>query len=283
MPLTVEQERLVDDWFPDRELVADLSWGLVDTLVLHLRTGAGEVVVKAAGPHNHHIVREAEAHQHWTGSWLAEGRVGRLLRHDPGANLLALEYLPGVLVQGSPRAGDAELHRQAGALLAAFHRQGSRADSGYHHDQGLRALAWLDRPHRIRPDAVAALRALVAPEEPPPALLVPTHGDWQERNWLVDGEVLRVIDLGRFAWRPACTDIVRLHRREWARDEHLAEAFVEGYGSDLRQAPDFRLELVREAVATAGWAHRVGDEPFELEGLRGIAEALDRPLEQVIA
>ncbi|MGW6199374.1 phosphotransferase family protein [Kribbella sp. NPDC055110] len=40
-------------------------------------------------------------------------------------------------------------------------------------------------------------RQLRIPREPPPATLVPTHGDWQPRNWLVDNGTVRVIDFGR--------------------------------------------------------------------------------------
>jgi hypothetical protein len=33
---------------------------------------------------------------------------------------------------------------------------------------------------------------------------------------------------------------------------------------------------IHEAIGTAAWAHQVGDEPFEQQGHRMIAEALER-------
>jgi hypothetical protein len=48
--------------------------------------------------------------------------------------------------------------------------------------------------------------------------VVPTHGDWQPRNWLIDEGVVRVIDFGRADLRPAAEDFVRLARQDYWRD-----------------------------------------------------------------
>ncbi|HZX05471.1 phosphotransferase family protein, partial [Kribbella sp.] len=68
-----------------------------------------------------------------------------------------------------------------------------------------RLLKHLSRPHRIAPEVVDRLRTTIARWPTPPAVLVPTHGDWQPRNWLIDGGTVRVIDFGRAALRPAYT------------------------------------------------------------------------------
>ena len=137
-----------------------------------------------------------------------------------------------------------------------------------------KSLASLDSEHRIAPETVERLRAILLAYAPVPVLLVPTHGDWQPRNWLVDGEILRPIDFGRADWRPDFTDFARLAVRQFATDPVLEAAFLEGYGPDPRMPELWRMLLVREAIGTAVWAYLVGDERFEMEGLRMIAEVL---------
>ncbi|WP_260757865.1 phosphotransferase family protein [Mycobacterium sp. SMC-8] len=113
---------------------------------------------------------------------------------------------------------------------------------------------------------------------PREVVVVPTHGDWQPRNWIVDGGVTRgtikVIDFGRFAWRPAITDFCRLAARHWRDDPRLEAAFFAGYGDDPRHPEQWRMSALHEAIGTAVWAHHVGDETFERQGHRMIAEAL---------
>ncbi|WP_030528701.1 aminoglycoside phosphotransferase family protein [Phycicoccus jejuensis] len=274
MPLNPEQQQLVDQWLPGACIVADLSWGLVDTTVLHLRWAKGEVIVKAAGPKNHHLWREITGHLEFTAPWLSEGRVGRLLRHNRDLNVLVLEYLPGVLADGTSAATDPETHRQAGALLAALHRQASRIDDQYETQMDARALRWLDGDHRIDPRTEARVREVIAGHDRPPAVLVPTHGDWQPRNWLVDGGCVLVIDLGRADWRPALTDLARLSRQQWDGRTDLEAAFLAGYGADPREPGAWRRTLLREAIGTACWAYQVGDEPFEQQGHRMLLQCL---------
>ncbi|MEO7129831.1 MAG: aminoglycoside phosphotransferase family protein [Dermatophilaceae bacterium] len=274
MALSPSQQRIIDGWFPGAEVVADLSWGLVDTVVLHLRHDRGEAVVKAAGPDNGHIAREIVAHERWTGPWVSAGRVGCLLHSDRAHNVIALSYLPGVLVQGTPAADDPDTYRQAGALLAAYHRQATRISPSYEAEMDARALRWLDGDHRISAETETRLRGVIASHDLPPTELVPTHGDWQTRNWLVDDGQILVIDLGRADWRPASTDFARLARREWEGRPELEQAFLAGYGGDPREPAAWRRTLLREAIGTASWAHQVGDELFEEQGHRMIAQAL---------
>ncbi|MBZ2197058.1 phosphotransferase family protein [Occultella gossypii] len=276
MVLAQTQQQTVDRWFPGAEVVADMSWGLVDTVVLHLKTHVGEVVVKAAGPGNHHIGREISGHREWAGPWLGGGHVNRLLHADPEGNVLALSYLPGTLVQGTPAAGDPKIYRQAGELLAAFHGQASTVSEDYEARMDAQAPRWLDGEHRIGAETESDLRSIIATHDHAPAVLVPTHGDWQPRNWLVDDEgCVRVIDLGRAAWRPALTDLGRLARQEWEARPDLEAAFLDGYGGDPREQAAWQRTLVREAIGTAAWAYQVGDEAFEQQGHRMILQCLE--------
>jgi hypothetical protein len=223
---------------------------------------------------DHHIERELHAHRHWLGPWTGTGRAPRLAYGDAGAKLLVTEYIPGVLVLGSEYADAAHTYRQAGELLSLFHAQIAITDSDYELRENERSFAWLDGPHRIAADIVAQLRAEISAWATPAATLVPTHGDWQPRNWLIDNDIVSVIDFGRAAMRPALTDFARLAAQDFRRDPSLEAAFLTGYGPDPREPDAWHRSQVREAIATAAWAYRVGDTTFEAQGHRMIAEAL---------
>ena len=272
--LSPEQATALDAWFPGAELVADLSWGITDTAVLHLRHGDDDLVVKAAGPGNHHIGREVTAHESATGPLLAEGAAARLLRADRSLRMLVTTYLPGELVEGHPAEWSEDTYRQAGLVLARLHGQGSRPAPEHEATADARALAWLDQPHRIDAATVERLRAILTSGARPVATLVPTHGDWQPRNWLVDDGRVRVIDFGRFDWRPAATDLARLAAQQFRGRPELERAFLDGYGTDPRGPEGWRLIRVREAIGTAAWAYQFGDEEFEQQGHRMIRDAL---------
>lgn len=272
--LSDEQTSVLHQWAPDLQVLADWSWGLTDTVVLHARTGALEVVVKAAGPGNHHIGREVAAHRRWVAALAGLGRAPRLLWCDESANLLVTEHLDGELVLGTEAEGDPSTYAQAGELLGVLHAQASRVDDDHERQQNARTLRWLDGPHRIDPATEAELRARVAGFPCPPTVLVPTHGDWQPRNWLRYGDEVRVIDFGRADWRPAHTDFARLAAQQFRGRPDLEEAFVDGYGQDPREPGAWHRSLLREAVGTACWAHQVGDVAFEAQGHEMVADAL---------
>lgn len=272
--LTPAQRDLVLGWLGAPELVSEHSWGLVDTAVLRVRAGGRDLTVKAAGPGNHHLSRELDAHERWTGPLLDGGRAPRLVHADRAANVLVATWLPGELAQDGPAQHDPEVHRQAGELLARLHGQDARPDDGWEAAQRTRVLTWLGREHRIPEEQEVRVRELVAGWPDDPAVVVPTHGDYSPRNWLWDDGTVRVIDFGRAAWRPAATDLGRLATREWRGRPELEAAFLEGYGVDPREAGAWSRMQVAEAVGTAAWAYQVGDEPFEAEGLRMLTEAL---------
>ena len=272
--LSPEQAAVLESWFPGAELVADLSWGLTDTTVLRLRHDGADLVVKATGPGNHHIGREITAHESATKPLLAAGAVARLVRADRSLRMLVTTYLPGVLVEGHEAEWAEDTYQQAGVLLALLHGQGARPAPGHEAEADARALAWLDQPHRIDTATEERLRAILTSGERPPSTVVPTHGDWQPRNWLVDEGRVLVIDLGRFDWRPPATDLARLAAQQFRGRPELERAFLEGYGTDPRTPESWRLIRVREAIGTAVWAHQMGDADFEEQGHRMIREAL---------
>lgn len=272
--LSGDQRRLVTKWLPQTVVEEDLSWGLIETAVLRLRTETGTYVAKAGGPSDRHIAREIRAHREWLAPWVRVGRAPALVHADVEAKLLVTRWLPGRLVLDDPAADEPETYRQAGRLLAVLHAGERRVDPKYEARENTRARRWLDSPHRIAPADTAQITELVDSWPQPPAVLVPTHGDWQPRNWLVhDGEV-RAIDFGRADLRPAATDLDRLAVRDFRRDPRFEAAFLDGYGTDPREPEAWFRNRVRESVATAAWAYQVGDKAFEDEGLRRVAEVL---------
>ncbi|WP_243795161.1 phosphotransferase [Saccharopolyspora gloriosae] len=272
--LSPRQQDLVRTWLPAAEVVVDHSWGLVGTTVLELRHNGEHYILKAGGDDDHHIAREIRAHHNWLRPWTALGRAPEVLRTDAAAKLLVTRYLPGRLVEGTDAEHQPETYRQAGELLARLHDQEGCDDAGFEARAQEKSLRWLDEPHRIAPDVAARLRSVVESWPAPPSRLVPTHGDWQPRNWLMCGATVSAIDFGRADLRPAFTDLARLSAQQFRAHAALEAAFFEGYGTDPRESAAWRRNQIREAIGTAVWAHRVGDERFERQGHQMIIDAL---------
>lgn len=273
--LSPRQRALVAAWLPGAEVIADLSWNQVETVVLQVRQGDRTLIVKAGGDTDHHLGRELDAHEGgYVSSWAERGHAARLRWADREARLLVLDWLPGGLAYRTAAGVDPEVHRRAGTLLRRFHAQATRPSEGMDAAATRRAIAWLDAPHAIAPYVERRLRAMLAALPPIEDDLVPTHGDWQPRNWLVDGDEVRVIDFGRFAFRPAATDFVRLAAQEWRENPACEAAFLDGYGQDPRHPSHWILMRAREAIGTACWAHQVGDAEFEAQGHRMVSDVL---------
>ncbi|MEU5842971.1 aminoglycoside phosphotransferase family protein [Rhodococcus sp. NPDC047139] len=275
--LTSQQRDLLTQRFGRTVVVDDMSWGLVSTTVLAVDTDEGRLVVKAGGTPDGHIAREISAHERWTAPWVRQGRAARMVYADRATKLVVTEYLTGRLIQGTATSSSLAVYEQAGALLAQFHRQERVVDDGYERAANVKTLRWLAAPHRIGPDVAGRLRSMIEGWPTPTAVLVPTHGDWQARNWLSDDAgVVKVIDYGRTALRPAGEDFERLAAREFLRVPGAERAFLQGYGEDPREPDAWFRQRVRLAVAVAVWAFHVGDEAYEGEGHRMITEVLSR-------
>ena len=244
----MHQRSLLKERLPGMSVVADLSWGLTDGVVLHVRATGRDLVVKAGSPQDHHIGREIAVHRAWVGCLATQGRAPRLLWADESAHLLVTGYVEGELVLGAEAERHLETYAQAGALVARFHGQAARTDADYERRSNARTLRWLDGPHAIAADVEAQLRAVIAAFPSPATVLVPTHGDWQPRNWLHHQGLVHVIDFGRADWRPAESDLARLAVQHFTGRPDLEEAHVEGYGSDTRDAASWRRTQLREAV-----------------------------------
>ncbi len=277
MVLTSAQRVLVDRWLPGAELVADLSWPEALTRVLHLRSGEVDAVVKAGGEvTGHHIGREITAGRELTG-W-GDG-LPELIDGSAAQRVLALRYQPGALVQDTPAEGDPAVFHAAGRLLARVHGSAAPVTSA---DYPVTRLARLRRMlPRVSPllDPDLAARTAVAVDlvHPDPEPAVRTHGDMQPRNWLVDeaAGTVRLIDFGRYALRPAYTDLVRVVHRCPPGDPRT-HALLAGLGiPEPWELPGWRAENLYQAVMTVVWATDVGSPDFAEEGRRMLRRTLD--------
>ena len=273
--LSPRQTSLVHRWLPGAVVVRDLGWGLVETTVLEVDAAGTRYIVKAGGEKDRHIAREIHAHRNWLDPWTSTGQSPVLVHADVDAKVLVTRYLAGELVENSDAATSPESFGQAGVLLARLHGQLAVEDLDYEDRENQKLLGRLAGPHRIAAQTVDRLRAEILAWPTPPATLVPTHGDWQPRNWLVEAGEVRVIDFGRAALRPAITDFARLAAQDFLRDPRLEVAFVRGYGHDPREPDAWRRTRLREAIGTAVWAYQVNDSAFEDQGHRMIAAALE--------
>lgn len=272
--LSKRQRDLLQRWFPAATVVRDHSWGLVGTTVLELSQHDGRYILKAGDEADQHLAREVLAHRRWLTPWTSIGRAPRMVAGDEDAKLLATRFLPGELVKGGPYELRPDTYRQAGRLLALLHGQAAMEDPDYEARTKANMLTSLGGPHRIAPGVTERLRAIVGSWPTPPSVLVPTHGDWQPRNWLMHDGELRVIDFGRAEMRPRCSDFSRIAAQRFRADPRLETAFFEGYGDDPREPGAWQRERFREAIGTAVWGYRVGDEHFERQGHRMIEEVL---------
>ncbi len=273
--LSEDQAARTREWLTDPQLAADLSWNLTDTKVLQIRSRGQHYILKTAGPKNHHLQREFAAHARFTRPLVELGITARARFVDESLRLLVLDYLPGYLCDRSPSALDPEIHVQAGRALRLIHDQASCNDDGYEERFIRKCLDWLSADHRINPQLVARASTALREYRTESALLVPTHGDWQPRNWIINGGRLHVIDFGRFDFRPASSDLNRLAVQQWKDSPELESAFFEGYGDDPRDSRTWPIISLREAIGTAVWAYQVGDTGFEAQGHQMLSDAIE--------
>jgi tRNA A-37 threonylcarbamoyl transferase component Bud32 len=272
--LSRPQRELLGVWLPGAVVVKDHSWGLVGATVLEVTHEGNHYIVKAGDANDHHMEREIRVHKEWLTPLTSIRRTPLFYRADEDVKLLVTYYLPGELVVGTVSERSPDTYRQAGMLLARFHGQLTVLDDGFEERANKKTLKWIDTPHRIGVDVVAKLRDRISSWPTPSTIVVPTHGDWQPRNWLVHEGEVSIIDFGRSELRPAMTDFVRLAAQQFHFDPALEEAFLDGYGDDPRDHASWQRHQIRAAIGTAAWAFEVGDADFESQGHRMIADAL---------
>ena len=271
--LDARQHALLDGWLGEWTVTADLSWPLQETTVLRVAAGGDALVVKA---HGHHVPREIVAHRHYDGR--LDALLPTLVHADAEAELLVTRWLPGELVDGTRAARAPATFRKAGAALRRILEPLDVSDGWMEARRGaaLRSLEEASAGRLVPEDALRSLAARLGGIRSRPVRLWMTHGDYQPRNWLLDGDALRVIDLGRAAPRPWTSDLTRMRFKDFVSRPDLEHALLDGLGLEptADELDAQRLEDVSEAIGTVVWAHGIGDGDFEDHGRRMIDRVL---------
>lgn len=266
--LQPQQHAFVTSVLPGYRIVRDLSWGITDTVVLLVEHGGQQRIVKAFGVDNHHFEREYAALTAHVAPLM--DYAGQLIASCTDARTFVLTVVPGNLVMNTAAEYRPAVHEKAGALLRKFHNQATQASAQFERSELAAAFRWLHAEHRIPSATAAAVAAYLEAYEPTDGNAVPTHGDYQPRNWLIDDDgVVRAIDFGRFAWRPPESDFTFLHTRQWNACKECEAAFFRGYGTDPRtEYPErWKMYQTRFAVGAAAWGFKFGQTTLENEGL----------------
>jgi Phosphotransferase enzyme family len=236
--------------------------------VVQVRDARGnEYILKHHGSETKHA-REVRAYQQWAPA-LGQ-RTAQLVASSSQTMTIIITALPGDAELGA--SDTADVHRQAGALLRAFHGAAEpRALPGYR--------GWLtDRAHYWTKNAGELLSghdlmlvrthldALAAYDIPQGN---PCHLDFQPRNWLIDqGGIVRLVDFEHARFDIPARDLVRLYFRVWPARPDLRTAFLVGYGRDLTSTEQ---EMIRhlgalDALTALGRGNQNSDPSMIVRG-----------------
>jgi tRNA A-37 threonylcarbamoyl transferase component Bud32 len=248
--------------------VADYSWPYEGSEVYRIRDAGGvEHIVKRLI--NERFFGMEVAGYRWAAA-LGLGRATRLEAADVALRAVVVSFLPGAPMLGAIEPVlHAEAYRQTGQLLARLHgaepsAAGERAVLGRllesSEGQLAKAAAELSPAQQQLARRAAALLAAVGPS----LRAVPTHGDLQPRNLLLDADrrTVALIDFEKAALAPPVRDVVRLEAGIFTGRPELRRAFYDGYGRRLEagEVSALRAWVVLDSVSALAWGFPNGDE-----------------------
>ncbi|MET9958214.1 phosphotransferase [Streptomyces sp. NPDC006326] len=207
--------------------------------------------------------REVAAYRSWVPALGA--RVPRLVAADTSAQAAVVTALPGHPLHGMVlgASDEARVQQALGSLVGVLHRSAperpaaaaTAADKIKRHLDGA-------RPYLADGDEDLVLALVGAYADLPKPTLVPTHGDLQYRNVLLDGagEPL-LFDFERSEYNTATRDMVRLSDT-WTGRPDLRAAFLDGYGRALTPEEELRMDCEAAFDAVSGIAYGTShDDP----------------------
>ncbi len=267
----------------DFVVVADTSWPRQSSRVWLARWPTHEAYVKIS-PSEESFARERAALRSTVPA--AGVAAPSLLASFPELRVLVLTVVPGLVVRTmSPapdRSTEREIHWQAGATLAAVHRQHQARDHGDEVDPILESVLCLstvreELSRRVLTVAqrhgIARARGTLASSASARWLTL-THGDFQPRNWLWSepDSQLGLIDFEASHVGLALEDFAWLFATVWPDRPDLRASFLHGYGAVLTP----RDERFLAAFTILGSLEHVADGvrlqiPLKVEnGLRAL-------------
>jgi Ser/Thr protein kinase RdoA (MazF antagonist) len=216
------------------------------------------------------------------------GTAPLLLAADPHQQALLLSPVPGRMVKALSLTPAAQrmLHRQAGRWLRRFHggpgelSPQDRADAAA---EVARAAVGAEKHLSRAGDLITAEgrrtvrwhAAVLGRLGPLPAGYI--HGDFQERNWLLDTSpavrVFGAVDLERARPHAAVADLVPLACGSWLGRSDLREAFFDGYDRALtaEEHGALRCLSVLDAASAIAWGVPNGDDVIVARGRATLA------------
>ncbi|MFE2322724.1 phosphotransferase [Streptomyces sp. NPDC059385] len=207
--------------------------------------------------------REVAAYRSWVPALGA--RAPRLVAVGTAARAVVVTALPGHPLHGMvlSTANEARLQKALGRLVGALHRSAperpaaavTATDKIKRHLDGA-------RPYLADGDEDLVLALARAYAGLPKPTLVPTHGDLQYRNILLDGDGEPLLfDFERSEYNTATRDMVRLSDT-WTGRPDLRSAFLDGYGRALTPTEELRLDCETAFDAVSGIAYGTShDDP----------------------
>lgn len=266
--------------------VRDVSHDRTNSCVWDLSCAAGRVFAKVA-PSAASFARDTRALRE-VAPGMDPGTAPLLLAADPLQQALLLTPVPGrtAKVLSLTRAEQRALHRQAGRWLRRFHGGTWELSAQDHAD----AAAEVARAAAGADNHLGRAGALIAPEGhrtvqwhatalgrlgPLPVGFI--HGDYQERNWLLDADALArgfgAVDLERARPHAAVADLVPLACGSWVGRPDLQEAFLDGYGRALTAEEQWALRCLcaLDAASAISWGAPHGDLEIVARGRATLA------------
>ncbi len=259
------------------QLVADHSWANKRTRIVEITTPDGHAWFVKVFDAASHYERELHAYTHWVPA-IAD-RAPTVRASDDAASVLVVSKLEGAVDPTLTGDDNVAMHRDAGRVLRRFHDAAAPSVDPNAVQRRIDAYrTWVEHA----PEGLVDPGDLAFVEESvqilsslPPLLVVPTHGDWQPRNWVVHRGAVGVVDfeLAEPAWWTR--DLERLWWAEWLDHPELRDAFLDGYGRDLTDLDTTVLmaSSALGAVTTIVWGERYGDPGFSEHG-RGILQRI---------
>ncbi|MFE1292382.1 aminoglycoside phosphotransferase family protein [Streptomyces sp. NPDC058751] len=267
-------------------LVRDVSHDRDTSLVWRLSCAIGTVFAKVASSPTS-FARATRALRE-AAPGMEPGTAPLLLAADPLQRALLLSPVPGRTVKALSPAPAAQrmLHRQAGRWLRRFHGGPGELSPQDHADAAAevaRAAAGAEEHLDRAGDLITAEgrrtvrwhAAVLGRLGSPPAGYV--HGDFQERNWLLDtgpaAPVFGAVDLERARPHAVVADLVPLVCGSWLHRPDLQEAFLDGYGRTLtaEEHGALRCLSVLDAASAIAWGAPAGDDVIVARGRATLA------------
>lgn len=267
-------------------LPRDVSHDRDNSLVWKLSCATGAVFAKVA-PSPKAYARDTRALRE-VAPGMEPGTAPLLLAADPLQLALLLSPVSGRMVKSLSLTPSEQrtLHRQAGRWLRRFHggagelspqdradaaAEVARAAAGGEKHLGRAADLIAPEGHRTVRWHAAALGRI----GPLPAGYI--HGDFQERNWLLDtspaARMFGTVDLERARPHTAVADLVPLACGSWVGRPDLQHAFVDGYGRPLTAEEQWALRClcVLDAASAISWGVPNGDDAIVARGRATLA------------